>query len=109
MASRRSASSSKPPSSSSSSGVNCGHFQLLDFQHLENGRDHLAAEVEIRGVGRDFGVGRAGFAGADAGHQFVEILDLAVAETQYRPEADDFFVALEMTCSPSLKVRFTVT
>ena len=31
------------------------------------------------------------FAGADPGHQFVEIGDLPVAETEFRPDADDFF------------------
>ena len=67
-------------------------LQPLDFQDLEDGRHPLAAQ------GRRWGRRRSsrrlalpGLAAADARHQLVEVLDLAVAEAQRGADADDLF------------------
>ena len=53
--------------------------------------DLLAAQRRVGGVVAQLGLALPRLAAADARHQLVELLDLAVAETQHRPDADDFF------------------
>ena len=92
MASRSSASSRETAQLVEQLGRQLGHFELLDFQHLEDRRDLLAAERLVRGVVAQLGLALPRLAGADARHQLVELLDVAVAETQHRPDADHLFL-----------------
>ena len=66
-------------------------FQPLDFEDLEDGRDALSLEGRVGGVVAELGLGPAGLAGADARHQLVEALDLAVAEAEGGTDANGFF------------------
>jgi len=69
-----------------------GHFELLDFQDLENRRDSLTAKCIVGGVVAQQGLALARLARSDTGHQLVELLDVAVAETEHGPEANHLFL-----------------
>ena len=89
-------------------GSQLGQFELLDLLHYEGGSHLLPAQGLVRGIFRKQGLADPSLARLDSLHQLVELLDPAVAKTEHRPNADQFFRSMESVCPSWVKVRLVL-